>query len=304
MKKKILYVTLLFSFLLTGCEKEVHIESKSSKTNNEKITNYSSSIIESNNNGNQITIIKENNISYKNGSINNIIINGENVSVNSNGKSSSDDKENNIDIILTGNLSKLSLNQLSSINTSFNVIQKCSTSNENYLMIDSAFIPYLSDDAKNGSIHLKNGTYKIQGKFNVEIYTSPLQEISTKGTGSLSLTCVDKNNFSLHKLGSGNVNINDLHHNSVIIHQSGTGNVSLKGTSLKVLNVSNSGVGTIDIDVTVSVAQLQNSGVGSVDAKQIDSLNVDNSGVGSVNIEKVIKVNKQKNSGIGSININ
>lgn len=335
MKKKLIYSILFVSFALTACKEEFHLKiEKNIDVQNTSVSTYSTS--ETTHDNDNITIIDENvnrttrsnifssgkgnitingdkayldgkeieindtkaiNVSYDNDKI---LINGKNVKYKN---TSSDDKKNTLEIKVSGSTSKFSVGDISSINSSFNIIQKCSTSNENYLMIDSSLLPYLSEDTKNGFIHLKNGSYKIIGKINIELYTNPLSNLSYDGNGSIQLTCTNTNNFELNNAGIGHIDVNNIKHNNMSIHQSGVGEISLNGTQLNILNAFNTGVGEIKINVPVNEAHVQNSGVGSISATNINSLDATNNGVGEVNVSKVNKVINQKNSGVGNINI-
>lgn len=233
-------------------------------------------------------------VKYKNNADNqNITINDKNITVN----------DKNITINITGNVVKFPVKDISTLNSSIPITQQCSNNKENYLLIDSALVPYLYKDTENGFIHLKNGHYTIKGIFSAVLFTQPLNYLENQGTSTLTLSCIDKSTFNIENTGSSNVSVSNINNDTIKINQQGIGKINLEGTLIHHLYVNNQGVGHVNIDVPVLNGQIENSGLGIISARSIDTVDVTNEGIGSINIEKSKKTVQSINSGLGSIHI-
>lgn len=208
-----------------------------------------------------------------------------------------------IEITLTGKQVKIPLSSLKSVNSSFNIEQKCSPTNESYFMIDEALEPYL-DNTRNGTLHLKEGNYDINGTVSVELFTSPLKTLKSESSGNLKISCIDENFFELKNVGVGQVSLINVFVKEMELLNNGVSNISIDGKSINKLTATNYGVGNLNINLPISEGYLKNMGVGNIKAKEIHQVDVVNSGVGNVYVFKSEKTLRSFNSGVGDIEIN
>ena len=211
---------------------------------------------------------------------------------------------NAINIQLTGQMVKYPISQISSFNNVFETKQYCTSSNENYMLIDSALIPYLSDDTKDGIVHLKDGEYKFSNKVTVELYTKPLTELFYEGTGNISLTCINNTNFTLNNVGLGSVDFSNINPNLITIYHFGTGDIFVNGKHLNSIYATNKSNGNIKIKIPVDYAELKNFSNGSIKLNETQSLDAFNYGSGNITVLNSTKTNQQVNKSSGNIKIN
>lgn len=320
---------LLISFLLSGCDNKFEVTKTETTTDDSGITQSITSHTTSDNDDTVTTINVQNSSSYP-GSIavngdnidfknDKMYINGKEVDIDTaqgvtistnnnntvvNGQTLKNKKDNPKDILLTltGKTLQIPVKSVENLSSHFNLTQKCSDSNNSYFLIDSALEPYiLKDKANSGLLYLDTGNYKIKGKIQVELYTPALKQINYNSYGSLTLSCVDKNSFSLENNGIGKIVVDNIDNDNFKVAQSGSGIINLQGKHINNLYAENNGIGAINIDVKVKQAQLENSGVGVIRAKEIGILDSENSGIGSITVDKTDKIIREKKNSLDSM---
>lgn len=217
-------------------------------------------------------------------------------------KNSNDTKSKKIVIKLSGKDVKIPLSSINALNSSFDIVQKCSPDKTQYFTIDSALQPHLKSNVSNGVIRLKNGSYTLHGKPTIVLFTQPLNSIDTHKVSNIDLSCINKNKFSLENSGMNNVTITNIDSQDVYIDNSGSSEVVLQGSKINNLKIDSSGIGKIRVDVKVNNTIVDNSGSGTISIKDTITLDAENSSIGEIDVAKVQKVLRAQNEGIGSIN--
>lgn len=146
-------------------------------------------------------------------------------------------------------------------------------------------IDLLNTSVSNGTWAINTSQCWRSGKgFVVHVVTpNPLSGIETKGSGNLSIVdAFDPGNVELSSKGSGDVSLEGLGCKKLSIMATGSGNMTARGTTA-VLDGNFLGSGNLEArDLAANVVNLKMTGSGDATVTAISSLNVKLSGSGNV----------------------